>query len=812
MWFATDPDREGEAISWHLKEILAKRRMLNKRTHHRVAFNEITKTAVQAAMSAPREIDDALVQAYLARRALDYLVGFNLSPVLWRKLPGSRSAGRVQSVALRLICEREAEIEVFKPQEYWSIEATFKTGAGEVFTARLTHFDGDKLDKMTIKTEADAKAMVEKLMSLDFSVAAMTEKKARRNPYAPFITSTLQMEAARKLGFGASQTMRVAQKLYEAGHITYMRTDGTNLSGEAIAGARKMIGKEYGDEYLPKSPRVYKSKAKNAQEAHEAIRPSDMGKAPRMLVSKLEPEQAKLYELIWRRTMACQMEAAVFNQATVDLSDSSGAFTFRATGSILVFDGFLRVYAAEKNDNQANEQDRRLPALSQGDAVHREKVDPNQHFTQPPPRYSEASLVKRMEELGIGRPSTYASILQVLQDRNYVSLDKKRFHAEDRGRIVTAFLEHFFARYVEYDFTASLEDKLDEISGGRAGWKDVLGDFWVEFSAAVAATKELRITEVIDVLNEVLAPHFFPETEEMPKPRECPACKEGELGLKLGRTGGFIGCSRYPDCNYTRALAVVDGEDATADLANGPKELGLDPETGLPVTLRKGPYGVYVQLGPQPDAPKPPKGEKAEKPKRTSLMKFMQPDDVDLELALKLLELPREVGLHPEDQKPITAAIGRFGPYLLHDGVYANLSKDDDTVLTIGLNHALTLIEDKKKKGGRRGGAAKGTELGKHPSDDKPITKHEGRYGPYVKHGRTNATITKDYDPETLTLEQAIELIDAKKSKGGAKKKAATKKKAPAKKKTAAKKTTAKKPATKKSAAKKSTGKSKKSA
>ncbi|MCD8526311.1 MAG: type I DNA topoisomerase, partial [Alphaproteobacteria bacterium] len=610
LYLATDPDREGEAISWHVQELLNDDGLLKNKRVARVTFNEITKKAVQEAFNHARDLDVHLIDAYLARRALDYLVGFTLSPVLWRKLPGSRSAGRVQSVALRLICEREAEIEIFKPQEYWSIDARLHTPDGAPFTARLTHLAGNKLGKFDIPSELDAKKAVERIQQKKLSVQNIEKKQVQRSPYPPFITSTLQMEASRKLGMSASNTMRNAQALYEAGFITYMRTDGTTLSGEAVAQARNVIKKDYGVQYLPDAPRLYKSKAKNAQEAHEAIRPTDLSLNPRSKDAPKDEYQRKLYELIWKRTMASQMENAVMDQMAVDLSDGTDDVILRANGSVVKFDGFLTLYQESKDEDEdgGDEGDRRLPPMEKGDAAKTVDIKPDQHFTQPPPRYSEASLVKKLEELGIGRPSTYASILQVLRDRNYVSMDKKRFIPEDRGRVVTTFLAKFFTRYVDYDFTANLEEELDAIASGHVAWKEALRLFWDDFKAAVDETKELTITDVINHLDAELGPHFFAETKENPHPRECKACGTGRLGLKLGKFGAFIGCSNYPECKFTKPLVVPDNEngeeggDAAAALANEPKILGADPGTGRSVSLRRGPYGPYVQIDPPPES------------------------------------------------------------------------------------------------------------------------------------------------------------------------------------------------------------------
>ncbi len=736
IWLAPDPDREGEAIAWHIQEILGEGDLLKGKTVHRVTFNQITKAAVQEAFQNARQVDQPLVEAYLARRALDYLVGFNLSPVLWRKLPGSRSAGRVQSVALRLICEREAEIEVFRAQEYWSIETKLHTAEGVPFMARLTHLAGNKLDKMDIGSETDAKKAAARIQTKTLSVQKIERKEVRRNPSAPFITSSLQMEASRKLGMSASQTMRCAQSLYEAGFITYMRTDGTTLSPEAVAQARDVIKKEYGDQYLPDAPRLFKSKAKNAQEAHEAIRPTDLSVIPGKNGAPMGDEkERRLYELIWKRTMASQMENAIMDQVKVDISDGTDDVILRANGSVVKFDGFLTLYQEstdkdddENSDNDAekdDDKDRRLPPMSEGEKTKLTDVMPSQHFTQPPPRYSEATLVKALEEMGIGRPSTYASIMQVLRDRNYVEMQARRFVPQDRGRVVTTFLAKFFTKYVDYDFTANLEEELDAIAGGHVNWTEMLRQFWGDFIAAVDEAKGLTITEVIDYLDADLGPHFFPEGDES---RKCEACKtthgNGRLGLKLGKFGAFIGCSNYPECKFTKPLVVPDGDEdgGMASLANEPKILGEEPGTGRSVSLRRGPYGPYVQIDPAPEsqpdytqydaaiknweqakatakeagkkAPPKPKKPVADKPKRQGLPQGMRVEDVALEAALSLLALPRDVGLHPESGKMIKAGIGRFGPFVQHDGKYASIPKDED-VMSIGMNRAVDLIAKK---------------------------------------------------------------------------------------------------------------------
>ena len=809
---ATDPDREGEAISWHVLEILRDKKALKDQKVQRVVFNAITKQAVLEAMKNPREIDAALVDAYLARRALDYLVGFTLSPILWRKLPGARSAGRVQSVALRLVCDRELEIESFVSQEYWSLVATLATRKGETFEARLVGADGKKINRLDIGTKEEAEAFKRALDFAKFTVAAVESKPGKRHPWPPFTTSTLQQEASRKLGMSATNTMRTAQRLYEGidiggetvGLITYMRTDGVQIAPEAISAVRGFIGRNYDKRYLPASPRIYKTKAKNAQEAHEAIRPTDISRRPSDVRRHLDADQYALYELIWKRTVASQMESAEVERTTVDIvAQAAGrGLELRATGTVTTFDGFLALYQESQDEDAEDEDGRRLPPLAPHDELDSREIRATQHFTEPPPRYTEASLVKKMEELGIGRPSTYAATLGVLRDRGYVVLDKKRLVPQDKGRIVVAFLESFFRRYVEYDFTAGLEEKLDLISNHELDWKEVLRDFWRDFEAAISGTKELRTSEVLDALNELLGPHIFPPRADGGDPRQCQACGTGRLSLKTGKFGAFIGCSNYPECRYTRQLAApVNGaEDQSGIGGDGVLALGRDPETGLEVTVRDGRFGAYVQLGEAE--------EKGEKPKRASIPKGWTPADIDLEKALRLLALPREIGLHPETGKPILAGIGRYGPYVAHEGTYANLPSPDE-VFDIGLNRAVTLIAEKKAGGGRGRFSTPAKVLGDHP-EGGPVTLRAGRFGPYVSHGKINATIPRDRDPDTITLEEAVALIAAKAGSGAAPKrgkaasrtKAATEKK-PAAKKAAAKKTATKKTATKKAAAKK---------
>ncbi|WP_140984939.1 type I DNA topoisomerase [Asticcacaulis tiandongensis] len=788
---ATDPDREGEAISWHVLEVLNKKKVLKEKSVERVTFNAITQSAVQEAMAAPRQIDMELVEAYLARRALDYLVGFTLSPVLWRKLPGARSAGRVQSVALKIIVDREIEIEKFKSEEYWTVDAEVSANSPP-FTARLVTLNGKKLSKFDLNT-ADLAEGARKAIALSkFAVESVEQKPGKRTPPPPFTTSTLQQEASRKLGFNASRTMQTAQKLYEGvdiggettGLITYMRTDGVYIEPAAINETRKVIGDRFGAAYVPSEPRLYKIKAKNAQEAHEAIRPTSLHRRPETL--RLEGDQARLYELIWKRTMASQMEAARVERTVIELLNQDKQTGLRATGQVITFDGYLALYE-EGKDDETDEDGGRLPQLRNGTLVDVHDIKPVQHFTEPPPRYSEASLVKRMEELGIGRPSTYASTLTVLRDRDYVRMDKNRFIPEDKGRLVTAFLDEFFNRYVQYDFTASLEEKLDLVSAGELNWKALLREFWQEFHAKTGEIAEFRVSEVLDKLNEALGPHIFPDKGDGSNPRACPSCSNGLLSLKTSRFGAFVGCSNYPECKFTRP--VGNPENASDDAAaSGDRELGTDPETGKVVALKIGRFGPYVQLGEAES--------KDDKPKRASLPKAWPAPSIDLERGLKLLALPREVGLHPEDGKPITAANGRFGPFIAHDGTYANLQSFED-IFEVGINRAVVLLAEKRANPkGKATSVAPLKELGDHPESGDKIQVMAGRYGPYVKCGKVNATIPKDTKPEDVTLEQALALIEAK---GGVKKTAA--KKAPAK------KTTAKKPAAKKAPAKKAPAK-----
>lgn len=742
---ATDPDREGEAISWHVLEVLLAKKAIKKTTPvSRVVFNAITKQAVQDGIDNPRQLDMALIDAQQARRALDYLVGFTLSPVLWRKLPGSRSAGRVQSVALRLICERESEIEQFVSQEYWDITAELAKG----INARLTHVDGKKLAKFDIPNEAAATAIEKRLKGQKLNVVNIDEKQASRSPKPPFITSTLQQEAARKLGFGAKQTMMAAQKLYEQGLITYMRTDGVYVAPEAVEATRKLIAKDYGAEFVPAKARAYASKAKNSQEAHEAIRPTDLFKTPTIAGKDLEPDLANLYGLVWKRMVASQMENAVFDQVAIDFESEDKFATLRATGSVVKFEGYRKVYE-ESTDDDKDEEEKTLPKVSKGEVFDVKKLSPEQHHTEPPPRYSEASLVKRMEELGIGRPSTYASIISVLQDRDYVSLDKKRFVPESRGRIVTAFLSSFFTKYVEYDYTASLEDQLDEISEGKKDWKQVLREFWADFSGKTTEAMDLQITDVLERLNEDLEAYIFPNG------RKCPSCETGTLGLRLGKFGGFIGCSNHPECKHTKQLSYAEdseGEEGGAE----EKVLGMHPD-GQEIYVKKGPYGWYLQLGEGVEVVDAKGKTKIEKPKRFSIARNVKPEEVTLEQAIRWLALPREIGPHPDTGKMIKAGVGRFGPYLYYDSGFVSLKNDD--VLEIGMNRAVEVLAQAAEKTK----AGKLRDVGEYKK--KMVEIHKGRYGPFIKYGKSNIALPKGTDHEAITVEEAGKLIEAKKKK-----------------------------------------------
>ncbi len=762
LYLATDPDREGEAISWHLVAALKELGAINGVDVKRVVFYEITKSAVLEAMRHPRDLDEGLIDAYQARRALDYLVGFTLSPVLWRKLQGSRSAGRVQSVALRLICEREDEIEAFQPREYWTIEGQFATPAGATFNAGLARLDGRKLQKFDLASEADARRAVAEIERRSFTVESVEKRQVQRHPAPPFATSTLQQEAARKLGFGAERTMRTAQRLFEGvtldgetvGLITYMRTDSVHLAGGALTACREQIARRYGERYVPEKPRAYRTRTKNAQEAHEAIRPTEISRTPDQVRRYLDGDQRRLYELIWKRTLASQMASALLDRVVADLASADDQVGFRATGSTIAFDGFLALYQ-EGRDDPAQDDDEAsaiLPAMAPGDGLRRGEISPKQHFTEPPPRYTEASLVRRLEELGIGRPSTYASIISVLQDRNYVRLESKRFRPEDRGRLVNAFLVAFFDQYVQPEFTAALENRLDDIAAGERHWKQVLREFWDPFDGVVGEVKERRVAEVIEALNQLLGPHLFPPRPDGGDPRRCPLCGAGQLSLKLGRFGAFVGCSNYPECRFTRRLGVKpEAEEADGEAKD--RLIGVDPTTREEVRLRRGPYGPYVQRG------------HGETLKRCSLPPNLEPADLDLDTALALLALPREVGRHPETGQPIEVGINRYGPYIKHDR-FVRLGPQDD-VLTIGMNRAMTLLAEVGSKA--RPGQKKLKDLGVHPKDRKPVTLHQGRFGPYLKHGQQNASLPKGENAEQLTLGRAVQLLAERAAKAKSK-------------------------------------------
>jgi len=768
LYLATDPDREGEAIAWHVENILRENPKLENINIERITFNEITKDAVLDALKEPRKIDKNLVNAYLARRALDFLVGFNLSPVLWRKLPGSKSAGRVQSVALKIITERELEIEKFIPEEYWSIKGLFKKDEGKLFEARLIKFGGEKLNKLAIKNEKLANEIYNSIQESSFVINQIEKKETKRNPYPAFTTSSMQIEASRKLGFSANQTMRTAQKLYEGteidgeptGLITYMRTDSVIMSGEAINEIRSYVEENIGKKYLPDKPRIYKSKAKNAQEAHECIRPTNIILFPEKIKKYLNVDEFKLYEIIWQRAVSSQMASAIINQVAINIENFEKNILFRANGSSIKFKGMLAVYSEAKDeDEEKSEENNNLPELNEKDNLNLIKTEKKQHFTLPPPRYTEASLVKKLEELGIGRPSTYASIIKVLQDRDYVILDKKRFIPHDRGRVVSIFLENYFNKYVEYDFTADLENQLDEISDGKLDWKDVIQKFWETFKLLCDQTVGKSNREIIDVIDNALGPHFFPPNGEN-KDRKCPTCDNGRLGLKVGKFGGFIGCSNYPNCRYTIQFSQLN--DSRNGTLTGPKEIGIFPDTNEMITLRKGPYGFYLQVG---------EGTKEKKPKRVSIPKNFVPEEIGLNTAIQLLGLPRKLGFHPETTKTVSAGIGMYGPYILHNKKYKGLEKTDN-ILDIELERAIELIAKPTIRGN-----ATLKNFGQHPTEKKEITAHDGKYGPYVKCGKINASLLGDQTIDNINIEEAIKLIDERKIKLGLKtKKKITKK------------------------------------
>jgi DNA topoisomerase-1 len=762
LYLATDPDREGEAIAWHVEAMLREMPKLANLNIYRITFNEITKNAVLEALKEPRRVDENLVNAYLARRALDFLVGFNLSPVLWRKLPGSKSAGRVQSVALKIITERELEIEKFNPEEYWTLKAIFNKNQDKQFEARLINFNDKKIEKLSIKDDGGASIFLEKIKDSKYKIEEIQKKETKRNPYAAFTTSSMQIEASRKLGFTANQTMRTAQKLYEGteidgettGLITYMRTDSVTMSKDAIEEVRNYVLEKLGKEYIPIEPRVYKSKAKNAQEAHECIRPTNIKLNPEVLKKYLNSDESRLYEIIWQRAVSSQMSSAIIDQVSVNIINDDKKIRFRSNGSSIKFPGMLAVYqetVEEDKKEDENENSNLLPPLEEGDNLNLINAEKNQHFTLPPPRYTEASLVKKLEELGIGRPSTYASIIKVLQDRDYVLLDKKRFNPHDRGRVVSVFLENYFNKYVEYDFTADMENQLDEISDGKLDWKEVIKKFWETFKVLCDDTISKSNREIIDVLDNALGPHFFPPLGE-DKDRKCPSCDNGRIGLKVGKFGGFVGCSNYPECKYTVQFSQIT--DAKNGGLAGPKEIGIYPETGEMITIRRGPYGVYMQVG---------EGTTDKKPKRVSIPKNFEPDEIGLNTAIQLLALPRKLGFHPENNLTISAGIGMYGPYVLHNKKYKGLEKSDN-ILDIDLERAIELIA----KPSIRGNATL-KNYGEHPEEKKEITSHDGKYGFYVKCGKINASLLGDQTIESLGLEDAIKLIDDRKIKMGQK-------------------------------------------
>ena len=756
LYLATDPDREGEAIAWHVENMLRENPKLENVKIQRISFNEITKNAVIEAIKEPRKIDENLVNAYLARRALDFLVGFNLSPVLWRKLPGSKSAGRVQSVALKIITKRELEIEKFIPEEYWSIKGMFNKIENEEFEARLIKFNDKKIGKLTIKNEKDALEKLALINKSSFYINKIEKKEFKRNPYPAFTTSSMQIESNRKLGLSASQTMRTAQKLYEGteiegeptGLITYMRTDSVTMSTSAIDEIRSYVVKNLGKNYLSLEPRVYKSKAKNAQEAHECIRPTNVNLTPNKMKKYLNSDEFKLYEIIWQRAVSSQMASAIFDQMAFDINNDENKIVFRANGSSIKFKGMLAVYSDAKDDDKIDEENNNLPPLNEKDKLSLLKTEKKQHFTMPPPRYTEASLVKKLEELGIGRPSTYASIIKVLQDRNYVTLDKKRFIPHDRGRVVSIFLENYFNKYVEYDFTADLENQLDEISDGKLNWQEVIQKFWETFKDLCDVTVGKSNREIIDVIDNAIGPHFFPPDGSDDK-RKCPTCDNGRLGLKVGKFGGFVGCSNYPECKYTTQFSQIS-ESRNGKLI-GPKEIGMYPETNEMITLRKGPYGFYMQVG---------EGNKEKKPKRVSIPKNFEPEEIGLNTAIQLLGLPRRLGKNPENDKVISVGIGMYGPYILHNQQYRALEKTDN-ILDINLERALELL---KKPKAQFGNPILKT-LGSHPDENKDITVHEGKFGPYVKCGKIMASLMGDQSIENIELGGAIELINNRKIK-----------------------------------------------
>ena len=773
IFLATDPDREGEAIAWHIIELLNKKKLTKDKSIKRVVFSEITKSAVKNGIDNPRELDHSLVDAYLARRALDYLFGFSLSPVLWRKLPGAKSAGRVQSVALRLICEREVEIESFDPQEYWKIKANLEVVDNNI-EASLTHYNGEKVDKFSFKNEEDAKKVTESFKGQNFKFTDITKKPASRNPDAPFSTSTLQQTASSIFGFGASRTMQIAQRLFQGveidgettGLITYMRTDSTDLSKEAIHSYRDFIQKNFNSSYLPEEIRSFKSKkAKNAQEAHEGIRPTDILRKPEEMKKYLDEDGFKLYNLIWKRSLASQMSSASFERTAISISSENETIKLRANGSIQTFDGFLNIYSEfnkkpETIESEDNEDDKDLPSITLNDSIDNVKPASSQHYTIPPPRYSEATLVKKLEELGIGRPSTYASIISVLKMRNYVEVEKNRFVPEDRAILITGFLKGFFSKYIDYEFTAEMEESLDEITSGTINWKEFLDKFWKNFSSNIGEVTDLRITNVLDHLNESLKNHIFVEAEGKDITRECPTCS-GQLSLKVSRFGAFVGCSNYPECKFTRPISPKKMKEVVED-----KVLGIDEETKKEIKLLSGRFGPYIQLG---------DNDTKDKPKRSSVPKGIPAAEIDLAKANYLLSLPREIGLHPESGEMITINYGRYGGYLSCAEKNASL-EDISEFFEIGINRAVSLLANAKP--GRLKSSSEIKTLGDHPDDKKPVKVMKGKFGPYIKYKTINATIPDQYDPETISMDEALDLIERKLEKDGKSKKKKVKKKA----------------------------------
>ena len=774
---ATDPDREGEAIAWHVKEVLDKKKLLKGKHLERVVFNEITKKAILDAIKNPREIHLPLVEAYLARRALDYLVGFNISPILWTKLPGSKSAGRVQSVALKLITEREKEIELFNPEEYWTLTSDFTNKDNKNILSKLSLFNGEKIEKFFFKNKEEIQKAIDVINKTKFKIADVNTKLFRRNPLAPFTTSTLQQTASGRFGFGASRTMQIAQRLYQGidiegettGLITYMRTDGTNISKEAIDDFRKFITNDYGDKYLPESPNSYAGKkAKNAQEAHEAIRPTDVRRKPSDIKKYVNADQLKLYELIWSRALSSQMTPAEFDRNTIIISSNDNKINFRASGSVVKFDGFLKIYQVQETDDDAKNI---LPDVKVGEEINILKLNDEQHFTDPPPRYSEASLVKKMEELGIGRPSTYASIISVLSTRNYVELINKRFNPTDRGKLISAFLEKLFSKYVDYNFTADLENQLDEITSGKIEWVQVLNNFWKDFYENVGKVKEKRTREVLDLLNESLGALIFERDDKDAIDRKCKLCSSGELSLKNSfRGGAFIGCSNYPECKFTRPLSKAKAA-AQYNLAE-PKLLGQN-ENGKDIYLKNGRFGPYLQYEKEKEEleVKKKRGRKKknenEHLKNVSIPKGIDIDSIDLNKAKYLCSLPKILGQHPENKQDITLNSGRFGPYLKCENKSARLENVED-LFSIGINRAITLIADAKPG---RISSSLIKDLGEHPEDKKPVRIMKGQYGPYIKYKSLNATIPEEKDPSELTMEEALILIEKRKEYDKTKKK-----------------------------------------